>query len=81
MHGFGGPSYVMYSGCSGVCIGVVRAVVRSDVSIAFDKVCAVVVLNKNRVQVLGFVGQTVVLVASNLCSCRQVEGSYISSFV
>ena len=38
---------------------VVRAVVRSDVSIAFDEVCAVV-LNKNGVQVPGFVSQTVV---------------------
>ena len=31
-------------------------------SIAFDEVCAAVVLNKNSVQVLGFVGQTVVRV-------------------
>ena len=29
-------------------------------SIAFDEVCAVVVLNKNGVQVPGFVGQTIV---------------------
>ena len=55
-YGFGGPSYVRYSGCSDV--RAVRAVVRSDVSIAFDEVCAVVVLNKNSVQVLGFVGET-----------------------
>ena len=46
-----------YGGCSDV--RVVRAVVMSDVSIAFDKVCAVV-LNKNGFQVPGFVGQTVV---------------------
>ena len=39
-------SYVRYSGCSGV--GVVRAVVQSDVSIAFDEICAVVVLNKKQ---------------------------------
>ena len=32
----------------------------SDISIAFDEVCAVVVFNRNSVQVLGFVGQTVV---------------------
>ena len=31
-------------------------------SIAFDEACAAVVLSKNRVQVLGFVGQTVVRV-------------------
>ena len=37
----------MYSGCGGV--SVVRAVVRSDVSIAFDEICVVVVLNKNSV--------------------------------
>ena len=55
--GFGGPSYVRYSGCSSVW--VVRAGVRYYVSIAFDEICAVV-LNKNGVQVLGFVGQTVV---------------------
>ena len=36
-----------------------RAVVWSDISIAFDEVCAVVVLSKNSVQVVGFVGQTV----------------------
>ena len=52
------PSYVRYSGCSGV--GVVRAVVRSDISIVFDEICALVVLIRNRVQVLDFVGQTVV---------------------
>ena len=38
----------------------VRAVVRSDVSIASEEVCAVVDLNKNSVQVLDFGGQTVV---------------------
>ena len=43
-----------------VVYGFVRAVVRSGVCIAFDEVCAVVVLNKNSVQVLGSVGQTVV---------------------
>ena len=32
---------------------------QSDVRIAFNEVCAVVVVNKNSVQVLGFVGQTV----------------------
>ena len=47
-----------YSGCSGV--GVVRAVVRSDISIVFDEICALVVLIRNRIQVLDFVGQTVV---------------------
>ena len=47
-----------YGGCSDV--RVVGAVVMSDVSIAFDEVCAVVVLNKNGFQVPGFVGQTVV---------------------
>ena len=36
------------------------AVVRSDVIIAFDEICAVVVLNEKSVQVLDFVGQTVV---------------------
>ena len=41
------------SGCSGVW--VVRVVVWSGVSIAFDEVCAVVLHNKNSVQVLGFV--------------------------
>ena len=46
-YGFGGASYLRYSGCSGV--GVVRAVVRSDVSIAFDEICVVVVLNKNSI--------------------------------
>ena len=35
-------------------------VVRFDVSIAFDEICAVVVLHKNSVQVLDFGGQTVV---------------------
>ena len=43
-------SYVRYSGCSRVGVG--RAVTRVDVSIAFDEICAVVVLNKN--SVLGF---------------------------
>ena len=43
-----------------VVVRVVRAVVRSDVSIAFDDVCAVVVLNKNCVQEPGFAGQTIV---------------------
>ena len=57
-YGFGGASYVRYSDCSGV--SVVRAVVQSDVSIAFDEICVVVVLNKNSVQELDFVGQTVV---------------------
>ena len=37
-----------------------RAAVRSEVSIAFDETCVVVVHNKNSVQVLNFVGQTVV---------------------
>ena len=37
----------------------VRAVVRSDVSNALDEVCGVVILDKNSVQVFGFVGQTV----------------------
>ena len=37
-----------------------RYVVRSDVSVTFDEICVVVVLNKNSVQVLDFVGQTVV---------------------
>ena len=37
-----------------------RAVVRSDVSIAFDEISVVVVLNKNSVQVLDVIGQTVV---------------------
>ena len=46
-YGFGGAPYVRYSACSGVC--VVRAVVRSDVSIAFDEICVVVVLSKNSV--------------------------------
>ena len=57
----------------------------------FDEMCVAVVLNKNiilnkisflnknSVQVLDFVGQTVVLVANNLCSSRQ--GSYRSRFV
>ena len=57
-YGFGGPSYVRYSDRSGVW--VVRAVIQSDVSIAFDEICVVVVLNKNSVQELDFVGQTVV---------------------
>ena len=42
-----------------VVYGFVRAVVRSDVCIAFDEVCAVVDFNKNSVQVLGFLGHTV----------------------
>ena len=46
-YGFGGASYVRYSGCGGV--RVVRAVVRSDVNIAFDETCVVVVLNINSV--------------------------------
>ena len=46
-YGFGGSLYVRYSGGSGVL--VVRAVVRSDVSSAFDEICVVVVLNKNSV--------------------------------
>ena len=41
-------------------LGIVAVVLRSDVTIAFDEVCAVVVLSKNSVQVLGFVGQTIV---------------------
>ena len=45
-YGLGGASYVRYSGCGGVC--VVRAVVRSVVSIAFDEICVVVVLNKKQ---------------------------------
>ena len=53
-YGFGGPSYVRYSDCSGVW--VIRAVVQSDVSIAFDEICVVAVLNKNSVQELDFVG-------------------------
>ena len=32
-----------------------RYVVRSDVSVTFDEICVVVVLNKNSVQVLDFV--------------------------
>ena len=44
---------------------------------AFDE--AVVVLNKNSVQQPGFVGQTVVRVANNLCSFRQ--SSHSSPFV
>ena len=54
---FGGPLYVRYSGCSGVWV---RAVVWSDISIAFDEIYAVAVLNKINVQVLDFVSQTVV---------------------
>ena len=42
-YGFGGPSYIRYSGCSGVW--VVGAVIQSDVSIMFDEICAVVVLD------------------------------------
>ena len=48
-------------------------------SIAFDEVCAVVVLNKNSFQELGFVAQTVGCVGNNLCSSRQ--GSFSSRFV
>ena len=46
------------------------AVVRFDVSIAFDEVCAVVVLNKNSVHVPGYI---VVCVANNLCSSLLVK--------
>ena len=46
---------------------------------AFDEVCAAVVLNQNSVQVLGFVGQTVVRIANNLCSSCQ--GSYSGRFL
>ena len=46
------------SGCSDIL--VVRAVVQSDVRIALNEVCAVVVLNKNSVQMFGFINQTVV---------------------
>lgn len=63
-----------YSGCSGV--GVVRAVVRSDISIVFNEICALVVLIRNRVQVLDFVGQTE---SQTLCSSR--PGSYRGRFV
>ena len=49
-YGFEGAPYVRYSGCSGV--RVVRAVVRSDVSIAFNEICVVVVLTKNIVRCL-----------------------------
>ena len=54
-YGFGGAPYVR---CSGV--RVVRAVVWSDVNVAFDEVCVVVVLSKKSVKVLDFIGQTVV---------------------
>ena len=46
-YGLGGLSYVRYRGCSGEY--VVTDVVRSDVSIAFDEVCAVVVLKTKTV--------------------------------
>ena len=39
---------------------VVKAVVRSDIGIVFDEICAVVLPYKNSVKVLAFVGQTVV---------------------
>ena len=39
---FARPSHVRYSGCSS--LRVVIAVVRSDVIIAFDVICAVVLL-------------------------------------
>ena len=41
-------------------VGVFRAVVRSGLSTAFNEICAVVVLNKNSVQMLDFVCQPVV---------------------
>ena len=55
------------------------AVVRSDVIIAFDEICAVVVFNEKSVQVLGFVRQTAVWVANNLHFSR--PGSFRSRFV
>ena len=47
---------------------LVSAVVLFDVSIVFNEVCAVVVFPKSSVQVLGFVGQTVVGATNNLRS-------------